>query len=187
MAIDPTAEQLIQIMPHANPATVGQCTPYIKECLTEFEIDTPLRAAAFLAQIAHETGSLEWLREIWGPTPQQRKYDPPNALAKQLGNILKGDGKKFRGRGAIQLTGRANYKKYGQWLQLPLEEQPELAEQPAYAFRIAGAFWHQNNLNTLADVGKFETITRRINGGTNGLAERKAFYARAKKVLQCPS
>ena len=104
-------------------------------------------------------------------------------MAKQLGNIRRCDGKQFRGRGAIQLTGRANYRKFGRLLSLPLEDQPDMAAQPAVCFRIAGAYWNDRNLSKWADSGDFEHVTRAINGGLNGQAERLMFWERAKAQL----
>jgi putative chitinase len=104
-------------------------------------------------------------------------------LAKKLGNVKEGDGKRYKGRGAIQLTGRANYKEAGAALGLPLEDQPELAAQPETGLRVAGWYWKTRGLNELADVGDFEGITRRVNGGLNGLADRHKHWARCKKVL----
>ena len=178
-----TAEQLRAIMPSANKQSVATYLPHINAAMETVAINTPIRIAAFVAQIAHETGQLHWLREVWGPTKAQLRYDPPSNLAKSLGNTKPGDGKKFRGRGALQITGQYNYRSYGKWLKIPLEEQPELAELPEYAFLIAGTFWLLNNLNTFADDGDIKGITKRINGGYNGLVEREAFYQRAKQVL----
>ncbi len=178
-----TAEQLHAVMPSATLKSIEACLPHINAALAEFAIDNPKRVAAFISQIAHETGQLHWLREVWGPTKDQLHYDPPSNLAKGLGNTKPGDGKKYRGRGGLQITGKSNYRVYGRLLSLPLEEQPELAELPDYAFRIAGAFWNQLNLNPLADIEDFKKITLRINGGYNGLAEREQFYRRAKQAL----
>ena len=178
-----TAEQLRAIMPSANAHTVDTYLPHLNAVLVEFGINKPVRIAVFVAQIAHETGQLHWLCEVWGPTKAQLRYDPPSNLAKSLGNTKPGDGKKYQGRGALQITGKYNYRSYGKWLKIPLEEQPELAELPEYAFLIAGTFWHQNDLNTLADDGDFKGITKRINGGYNGLAEREQYYTKAKQVL----
>jgi predicted chitinase len=148
-----------------------------------YEIDTPLRASAFLAQIAHESAELRFMEELWGPTAQQKKYEPPNSVAKALGNTQKGDGFRYRGRGPIQVTGRANYKKYGDLLGVDLIGNPDLAATPQYAFSTAGVFWKLNGLNELADVQDFTTITKRINGGLNGLAERERYYEIAKNTL----
>ena len=119
------------------------------------------------------------MNELWGPTAAQKKYEG----RKDLGNINEGDGKRYKGRGAIQLTGRTNYIKYGKLLNLDLENNPELAALPENAFRIAGQFWKDHGLNELADKSDFETITRRINGGLNGFFERLEFYNKAKRLL----
>lgn len=184
-----TQSQFQQFAPAAKFATVAAlfADDALSKALVEFDIGTPARVAAFLAQTAHETGGFRYLIEIWGPTAQQKKYDPPSKLAAQLGNIKAGDGKQYRGRGLIQITGRANYKSYGQRLKLPLETQPELAAQPGIAARIAGSYWQHHGLNALADkatVEAFYKITRRINGGSNGITDRLAWWAKAKKIWQ---
>jgi hypothetical protein len=123
------------------------------------------------------------MEEIWGPTAQQKKYEPPSDLAKSLGNTQSGDGFRYRGRGPIQITGRANYKKYGDLLGVDLVGNPDLAATPQFAFSTAGLFWKLNRLNELADVQDFTTITKRINGGLTGLQERQKYYDVAKDVL----
>jgi putative chitinase len=181
-----TIEQLRAVMPAAKPAAIRNHFPHLIVALVEFKIDTPERIAAFLAQCAHESGSLKYMSEIWGPTAQQRKYDPPWKVAKDLGNVIIGDGKRFRGRGVIQITGRANYQKYGERLGLNLIKTPELAALPTNAWRIAGAYWDRWDLNALADLGTdegFVLITRRINGGINGLADRREHWKQAKAAL----
>src|SRR5215467_14480028 len=102
---------------------------------------------------------------------------------RDLGNTQPGDGKRYKGRGPIQLTGRANYRRAGKALGLDLEKDPAKAADPAVGFRVAGWFWKTHGLNELADKGDFREITRRINGGYNGLASRQAFYKKAKEVL----
>ena len=154
--------------------------------MAEFEIDRPARTAAFVAQLAHESGELRFMEEIWGPTPAQRRYEPPTTLAEKLGNTEPGDGRRFKGRGPIQITGRSNYKRFGDLLGLDLVAEPARAAVPDVAFRIAGLFWLKKGLNDLADLATpeaFREITRRINGGFNGLADRERFYAVARKVL----
>jgi len=178
-----TPEQLKQIVPTCSDKLIDLYSPFIDSCMKEFEINTPLRQAAFIAQIAHETGAFKYLREIWGPTPQQLKYENSVRLANQLGNTQKGDGFKFIGRGAIMITGRANYERYGKLLGVDLITHPELAESQVFAFRIAGLFWKTKGLNEMADRKEFEQITRRVNGGLNGQAERLSYYEKAKKVL----
>ena len=153
--------------------------PAIQAACDKYQINTRLRIAAFLAQIGHESGHLVYVREIWGPTAQQLGYQGRT----DLGNTQPGDGFLFRGRGLIQVTGRANYAAMGQALGLPLLAHPELLEQPANAAMSAGQFWSSRGLNALADASDFLTITRRINGGTNGLADRQALYAAALKAI----
>jgi predicted chitinase len=178
-----TDSDLQQIMPRLPQAKRQLYLPFMNRVMGIYEIDTPLRASAFLAQIAHESAELRFMEEIWGPTAQQKKYEPPSPVARALGNTKKGDGFRYRGRGPIQVTGRANYKKYGDLLGVDLVGNPDLAATPQYAFSTAGLFWKLNGLNELADVQDFVTITRRINGGLNGLAERQRYYETAKDVL----
>lgn len=178
-----TDSDLQQIMPRLPQAKRQLYLPFMNRVMGIYEIDTPLRASAFLAQIAHESAELRFMEEIWGPTAQQKKYEPPSSVARALGNTQKGDGFRYRGRGPIQVTGRANYKKYGDLLGVDLVGNPDLAATPQYAFSTAGLFWKLNGLNELADVQDFVTITRRINGGLNGLAERQRYYETAKNVL----
>ncbi len=173
-----TAQQLLLILPNAG-AKAGVFAPVLNTAMGKFGIVTPARVAAFIAQIGHESGQLRYVREIWGPTKQQAGYEG----RKDLGNTVAGDGSKFRGRGLIQVTGRANYAACGEALGLDLLKHPELLEEPQHAAMSAAWFWHRAGLNTLADAGDFLLITKRINGGTNGLADRKALYDRALKVL----
>lgn len=173
-----TVEQLRQILSSAGPKA-GVFAPVLNTAMQRYQIVGSKRVAAFIAQIGHESGQLVYVREIWGPTPAQRGYEG----RKDLGNIVAGDGFKYRGRGLIQVTGRANYAACGEALGVDLVNQPEVLELPQYACLSAAWFWATKGLNTLADAGDFLTITRRINGGTNGLAERQAFYAKALQVL----
>src|SRR5262245_22450540 len=174
---------LQQIMPRLPQAKRQLYLPFINRVMEIYEIDTPLRASAFLAQIAHESAELKYMEEIWGPTAQQKKYEPPGEVANRLGNTQPGDGFRYRGRGPIQITGRANYEKYGDLLGVDLIGNPDLAATPQFAFSTAGLFWKLNGLNELADVQDFTTITKRINGGLNGLEERERYYDNAKNVL----
>jgi len=177
-----TEDILLQIMPNLKKPVCAEYFPLLQQALEEFEINSPLREAAFLAQIAHESGEFKYLEEIWGPTDAQKHYEPPSQKANDLGNNQPGDGKRFKGRGAIQLTGRGNYKKFGELLDLDLVTHPEWAADPQVAFRVSGAFWKLHGLNELADQQQFEKITRRINGGLNGQAERLKYYNRAKPL-----
>jgi len=163
----------------ATPERAKLWLPYIEAAMDEFYIDFPARKAAFLAQIGHESGGLRYTVEIWGPTPAQTRYEG----RKDLGNTEPGDGFKFRGRGLIQTTGRNNYFRTGQALGVDLIAKPELLSTADLAARSAGWFWRINDLNKLADAGDFVKITKRINGGTNGLDDRMALYEAAKTAL----
>lgn len=177
------ANQLRQIMPNVATAKVAQLLPYLNKAMEEYGINSAARASAFLAQLAHESGEFRWMEEIWGPTTAQRRYEPLTELARRLGNTQSGDGKRFKGRGPIQLTGRANYKRFGDLLGVDLVSQPERAAQPDVAFRIAALYWMSRGLNELADRQDFREITRRINGGFNGLADRIKYFDRARAAL----
>ena len=173
-----TEQQLLQILPNAG-RQAGVFVPVLNTAMGKYAIVTRLRVAAFIAQVGHESGQLRFVREIWGPTAQQVGYEG----RADLGNTVKGDGSKYRGRGLIQITGRANYVACGEALGLDLINQPEQLEQPQYAAMSAAWFWLTKGLNTLADQGDFVKITRRINGGLTGQADRQALYDKALKVL----
>lgn len=177
-----TKEQILQIMPNAAKY-VDKYITYINGYREVFKIDTPIRMAHFLAQIAHETCELKHVKEL-GNANYFVKYDN-GKLKKMLGNVEKGDGYKYRGRGLIQITGRANYQAYqnSNYCRGDIMEHPELLEQPLGAVKSGMWWWWKHGLNTLADNDNFEAITRTINGGTNGLESRRKFLARAKAAL----
>ena len=177
-----TQQQLLQILPNAGQSA-GVFVPVLNTAMVRFQIIGTKRVAAFIAQIGHESGQFRYVREL-GSAQYLSKYDT-GSLAKRLGNTPEadGDGQKYRGRGLIQITGRANYITCGEALALDLVNHPELLEKPQHACMSAAWFWASRGLNTLADAGQFDTITRRINGGQNGAADRQALYARALKVL----
>lgn len=152
----------------------------IADAMHRYGIDTPERKAAFLAQIGHESGNLRYVREIWGPTPAQRRYEG----RRDLGNVQPGDGKRFMGRGLIQVTGRANYAQAAKALGLPLLSSPELLEQPPHAAASAGWYWASRKLNRYADAGDFRGLTKAINGGYNGMDDRLRLWAMAKSALE---
>ena len=188
--MDITAAKLKQIMPNAvknvgrNPHFSGytfeQILLYILRYAQEFDINTPLRWCHYLAQIAHESGELRYSEEI----ASGKKYDT-GKLAIKLGNTSEadGDGQKFKGRGLIQVTGRNNYEMYKQYCGYDVVKQPELLAKPVGAIRSSMWFWKSKGLNELADRDEFMAITKRINGGTNGIEDRRKYLARAKKVL----
>lgn len=153
--------------------------PYIASAMDEFEINTPARQAAFLAQIGHESGGLHWVVELWGPTLAQSRYEG----RKDLGNTHPGDGFRFRGRGLIQTTGRANYQATGEALGVDIISDPTKLAEPELAARSAAWYWQSRGLNALADVGDFRRITLRINGGLNGMADRQTLWGVAQQVL----
>lgn len=169
-----TLQQLITIMPNAR-AKAGIFLLALNAAMLEFGINTPARQASFLAQLAHESGQLLYVRELASGAAYEGRKD--------LGNVHAGDGVRFRGRGLLQITGRTNYAACGKALGLDLLAQPALLEQTVNACRSAGWFWQSRGLNALADAGDQVAVTRRINGGTNGLAERLAYFKVAQRVL----
>ena len=171
MSLSPSTLQ--RAMPGLSIGLAEAYTPLLRKAMLERQINTPRRAAMFLAQLGHESLSLRFFEEIWGPTAAQRGYEG----RLDLGNTQPGDGKRFKGRGPIQLTGRSNYRRYGTLLGLPLEDRPEMAAKPGVGFRTAAMFWQQIGGNALADAGNFREITRRINGGFNGMQDRDARLA----------
>jgi len=151
----------------------------LMQAMKDFGIDTPLRQAHFLAQIMHESGGLRYTKELWGPTDAQKRYEG----RKDLGNTEPGDGFKFRGRGLIQTTGRANYERVGKALGFNLINNPDGLADVSLACRSAAYFWYDNDLNDLADHDDIVRVTRRVNGGKNGLEDRTKYLTRAKKLL----
>lgn len=182
--MDVTLEQLIDIMPNAR-SQAGVFVSALNSAMSRHRVDTPKRIAAFLAQIGHESGQLRYVREL-GNEQYLSKYDT-GVLAVRLGNTPQadGDGQKYRGRGLIQITGHDNYLRcsLGLFGDERLLALPELLEQPQWASESAAWFWEQNGLNELADRDQFNSITRRINGGLNGLEDRLQLWARARAVL----
>lgn len=170
-----TDDELRQIMPNCPAAKRADYLPFLQQAMAEFDITSYLRETAFLAQLAHESAELRYMEEIASGAAYEGRKD--------LGNTQPGDGKRFKGRGPIQLTGRANYAKYGQLLGLDLINDPTIAATKEVGFRIAGQYWKLNGLNELADQQQFKAITKRINGGYNGLDDRIKYYNRAKKVM----
>jgi putative chitinase len=169
-----TKDQLIKIVPYGKSKVDLYLEP-LNKAMAEFQINNKLRIAAFIAQIAHESGSFRYVEEIASGAAYEGRKD--------LGNVKPGDGVRFKGRGLIQITGRANYEKCGKELGLDLINNPELLELPVNSVRSAAWFWKTNGLNEIADTGDNRRITKKINGGYNGLSEREAFYKKALLVL----
>jgi predicted chitinase len=176
-----TDEMLRQIMPNCPKAKRAQCLPHLVSAMVEFNITNYLRASAFLATIAVESMEFRYFEEIASGSAYEGRRD--------LGNTQPGDGKKYKGRGVIQVTGRANSELCLKFLNLPAG-QPELLAELSNAFRSAGWFWDPHrNLNPLADQRQFLTTQIRVNGKNkktgqpNGWNERRAYYERALRVL----
>lgn len=200
-----TRDLLQAIMPQAKPENCRRFSSPLAVAAAEFGIATSRQIAAWLAQLAHESAQLGHVAEnlnysATGLLGNFKKYfseeeaysfaHRPEAIANRVyanrmgnGPETGGDGWKFRGRGLIQITGRENYRLCGSAIALDLLAHPEALEQDEPAACSAAWFWWQRGLNALADRDDVEGITRRINGGINGLAERKAFHARALKAM----
>ncbi|CAB3768177.1 glycoside hydrolase family 19 protein [Paraburkholderia humisilvae] len=211
---DITLDQLKRLLTVPDPdAHAQQWLNPLNHAMAEWSIDTPYRQAAFLAQTLHESGQFRYLsenlnysaqrlRQVWParfPSDEkaQQYAGNPEKLASLIyadrlgnGNEASGDGWSFRGRGLIQLTGRENYERCAQGLQLDLLKQPDLLQEPEGAARSAAWFWWSNKLNELADpkpgrdlAEDFTTITKRINGGTIGMQARIEYWDKAKAAL----
>ncbi|CDW85625.1 glycoside hydrolase family protein [Stylonychia lemnae] len=170
-----TITKLKQIMQQLSEEKARIFIPYLKKYMIKTDISTPRRIAIFLAQIAHESAQFVYLKEIADGSQYEGRID--------LGNTEVGDGVKFKGRGLIQITGRSNYKKYGNLMNLDLINNPVLLEQVENAVYVSCLFWQDRKLNRLADQDDFLGVTKKINGGTNGLSDRQMFYERAKNAF----
>ena len=180
-----TKQQLQQIMPNAG-SRVDKYLPYLNSAMMEFCINLdPVRMAHFLAQVAHESGEMRYVKELASGKAYEGRTD--------LGNTVPGYGVKYKGRGFLQLTGFYNYRRYKIFCGYDVLKNPELLEQPKGATRSAAWIWQRGlgvDLNHVADGddghNSYEIckqITKRINGGYNHLAERWTYTQRALKVL----
>jgi putative chitinase len=203
-----TIEILQALCPKTKRSVLEVYTGPLHEVAEYYDMyDNMHRAAGFLAQIAHESGGFNFVKEnlnysAKGLMGTFKKYFPTEALAKEYerkpekiankvyanrmanGDEASGDGYRFCGRGLIQLTGRANYTKFAADLGISIEETVAYLETPAGAVSSAGWFWDNNNLNSLCDKDDFVALTKRINGGTIGLEDRKHHYHIALDLLQ---
>ena len=163
-------------------SNINRALKPLNDTLVRFNVNTPLRIAHFIAQVAHESGAFQYLKEI----ASGAAYDT-GRLAARLGNTPEadGDGQKYKGRGYIQLTGTSNYRLFDEFTgrKHDLMNHPERVEQPDLAMLAAGWYWSRNDLNSLADRDDLLSITKRINGGTNGLDDRIRYFLNAEKIL----
>ncbi len=175
-----TIQQLCLCMPHCPYSRALMMLDHLNAAMERAVINTPLRAAAFIATVGHESLDLLYMKEIADGSKYEGRRD--------LGNIQPGDGKRFKGRGPIQVTGRSNYTDFGKWASVPCVTEPELLEAPSIGFLASAWFWMSRGLNALADEGDFLKVSTKVNGkGKDGLPnhwkERETRYNLAKKVL----
>jgi putative chitinase len=167
---------LIPLFPHAKPGILEAIGSVGIELA---QLNNPIRLSYFIAQCAHESGGFQFTKEL-GSAKYFSKYEG----RMDLGNALPGDGVRFCGRGIIQVTGRANYTACGLWIDLPIIDYPELLEEPGPAVRSACWYWMTKNLNRICDAQNFTLLTRRINGGTNGLRSRQEWLKKIQAALK---
>jgi len=167
-----TELQLKQIYPFSTLQNRMKYLTYFNLYLNEYEIVTLLRLWSYFAQIGHESGQLRYSEEIASGTAYEGRKD--------LGNVFEGDGVKFKGRGLIQITGRDNYQKISNAFVIDFIQEPELLESPEWAVKSSLWFWKVKGLNSIADSGDFERLTRRINGGLTNLSDRLEIFNRCK-------
>jgi len=173
-----TADILKRLCPSSKQAIVDGVVLYFNKYADEYEISNELRVCHFLAQAAHESAHFMTLEEYASGDEYEGRSD--------LGNTQPGDGQRYKGRGIFQLTGRANYVTYGNKLGVDLVNDPPLAATPEISVRTAMEYWKTRGLNAFADANDIITITRRINGGTNGLDDRRSYLAKIQRILKDP-
>ena len=159
----------------AQSRIVGALSAVFAPTLDIYEINTKLRIAHFMGQVTHECAGFRTTEEFASGAAYEGRED--------LGNIHPGDGKRYKGRGLIQLTGRVNYQKIGQILDLPLEDSPELAAEPVTSLKIACEYWKTRRINSAADRDDLIQSTKLVNGGLNGLDDRRKYLQKAKIAL----
>jgi len=193
-----TKEQLKEILGETSlsPNFIATKTEALNQMFAKYEINTLERICHYLGQVLHETAGFIYKEEIWGNTPAQKRYD----TRVDLGNTpqVDGDGKKYKGRGDIQMTGMDSYRRASKAFGVDFIKRPELLATEPYCTLSGGLFWNGRKLNLIADklpewrgdvnnrfknLDKTEYITVRVNGGRNGLKERKEWYEKSKAVL----
>lgn len=170
-----TFHQLSNIAIHTDLDRLKPLVTPLNEAMTKYQINTPLRIAHFIAQVAHESDGFNALEEYASGADYEWRDD--------LGNTQEGDGVRYKGRGLICVTGRFNYASISKDLGVDFVSNPELLANPKYSAISAAWFWNRESLNLIADRDDIIRITRTVNGGTNGLADRKSYLSRAKIAL----
>jgi putative chitinase len=167
---------LVKVEPKGKPWILDGFADAMPELVTRFGIDTPLRQQHFIAQVAHESDHFQTTREYASGKAYEGRKD--------LGNTQKGDGERFRGRGLIQLTGRANYSSAAKALNDPaILETPEIVERFPLAAIVSGWFWARNAINKHADKDDERAVCKVVNGGYNGLADRQKALKACKSAF----
>lgn len=201
-----TMQNLVDIFPYQTTERLANFIEPLKRVMEKYHINTPIRKAAFLAQVGHESGAFKAITENLNYSKEGLlrvfpKYfneasasafaRKPEMIASRVyanrmgnGDYASCDGWKYRGRGLIQVTGRSNYESFARFIQKPLNETIRYLETFDGACESAGWYWHVNGCNAIADKEDITALTRKINGGTNGLEDRKKIYSRAKQVLK---
>ena len=170
-----TRDMIKKIAPNSKEEIIVPLVKYLNIHMPKHEVNTYLRVCHFLAQAAHEAASFRTLEEYASGAAYEGRED--------LGNVRRGDGVRYKGRGIFQLTGRSNYRRIGAKIGMDLENNPELAESPEVSVLTALYYWSDRDLNPWADKDDIRTITKKINGGFNGFEDRKKYLARAKQVI----
>lgn len=194
-----TKEQINKIAPSATDKAIDLFLPFINQFAPEYEVNTVMRMASYLSEVLHESGCFRYVRELWGPTAQQKKYERDfkqpwkagltpadrNYVAYMLGNSQAGDGKILKGVGLIQITGRTNLLACSTDLfgDDRLLRNPELLTIPEYAVKSSFWFWKKHNLNKAADTPGILDDRKKVNGGTIGLADVQKLYDNCMQVL----
>ncbi|RVW08822.1 hypothetical protein EGT67_15015 [Prescottella agglutinans] len=170
-----TLDELVRIVPQVSPDQLAGYVAPLNEALAKAGIDTAVRKAAFIAQLVVESDSFRTFEEYASGSAYEGRSD--------LGNVAPGDGERYKGRGAIQVTGRHNYQSVSDYLGIDFVAHPELMATPENAFETAAWYWQSRNLNAVSDTGSIESVSRIVNGGTHGLPQRIDSFQRALSVL----
>ena len=172
-----TKKQLSRIWDVSETTISDRIINDLNNCLLKFEINTPNRMRHFISQISHESGGGKWMKELASGDNYEGRKD--------LGNTQPGDGRKYKGAGFIQLTGRANYSDFSKYMNDPKIMDGVDYVALNYPATSAGFWWHNNKMNALCDRNPtVEEVTKRVNGGLNGLADRKVYYNRCLDIIK---